>query len=383
VTGTGSPQIGTRAPAPPPTKKKIVAGREVSLAPEQLDGLDTDADPAEDTLSRLRQAVADHQKATDDAGADARLAVVLGLCDTYIDRHGDKSGKWSGKNVAAVEDIKAEAMVERGRRLAEARYLQDAYAAGGGSPSPTPMSAQTNKTLGEAHPATQALAQGDTLDTVLGADQATLALIQKYGLTEAEILAVKVYTSDDYKYINPATANSKDWMKAQKFSGKPEDYLKSPQGRAEMKRFLEEGSLHGAMAIAALQKLEDKAGPCYRGDRLTPEQFEERYGEDAPGKKKLPTRTLTNLTSIARKEDSAQHFADSSENPKATISVMTDVDVKHGREIRDLSVYGRGEEEWLLLPGAVLETVSWVELPTGNTGSPAATRWVRVKAREG
>jgi hypothetical protein len=366
------------------------------MAPEQLDkALSTpDEDPAEDTLSRLRQAVADHQGAPD-AGADGRLAVILGLCDTYLDRHADKGAKWSGEKVARVEDIKAEAMVERGRRLAEARYLEDAYAAAGNNPSPTPMSAQSPKTLREAHPGAQALAQGNTIGSVvdpktgkpakvLGADQGTLDLIRKYGLTEAEILAVKVYTSDDYKYINPATANSESWMKVQKFKGKSEDYLTSPQGRAEMKRFFEEGVLHGAMAIAALQKLEDKAGTCYRGDRLTPEQFEERYGEDAPGKKKLPPpRTLTSLTSIARNPKSAKNFADNSDNSKATVSVMTEIDVKHGREIRDLSVYGRGEDEWLLLPGAVLETVSWEELPSGDLGKPQAKKWVRVMAKEG
>src|SRR5689334_4326414 len=77
-------------------------------------------DPAEDTLSRLRRAVADHQGAPD-AEADERLAVILGLCDTYFDRHAAQGGKWSGKKVVVVEDIKAEAMLERGRRQAEAR----------------------------------------------------------------------------------------------------------------------------------------------------------------------------------------------------------------------------------------------------------------------
>jgi hypothetical protein len=41
--------------------------------------------------------------------------MILGLCDTYIDRHGSEKGAWSGKQVAPVEDIKAEEMLERGR----------------------------------------------------------------------------------------------------------------------------------------------------------------------------------------------------------------------------------------------------------------------------
>ena len=52
-------------------------------------------------------------------------------------------------------------------------------------------------------------------DKMEGFNQATFDMMKKYGLTEAEILAVKVYTASDYKYINPATANNESWMKDQ------------------------------------------------------------------------------------------------------------------------------------------------------------------------
>ena len=38
-----------------------------------------------------------------------------------------------------------------------------------------------------------------------------------YGLTEAEVLAVKMFTVSNYEFINPATANKESWMKGQMF----------------------------------------------------------------------------------------------------------------------------------------------------------------------
>jgi hypothetical protein len=335
----------------------------------------------QDTLYRLRQAVADHDNAPAE-GWDVRVDVILGLCDVYL--AGDGKDPDNQEKMLAVENIKAEAMVERVRRLAEARYLADAYAKDPTQPaSPTPMGKQTPRTVADAHPTAKALAKGKTYPGKAGADQAALEMIQKYGLTEAEILAVKAYTSDDYKYINPATASDESWMASPgqgQFKGKPADYLKTDQGRAEMKQLMEEGSLHAAMVEAALIKMEPKKGLCYRGDRMTPKEFSERYGDKKPFK--LPATSRPNLTSIARVRNSAESFANNSKDDAKTISVMSEVQVTNGREIRDLSVYGRGEEEWLLLPDTVLQTDSVDEVFNGTPGSPAATRWFVVKAHQ-
>ncbi len=371
----------------PPSDKKqelarIIAGRVSQLKAEKIDAVRSKLDQfvgfvTNDTLYRLRQAVADHTSAPAE-GADGRIAVILGLCDAYLAGDGKQSG--NREKAAVVEDIKAEALVERGRRQAEARYLADAYAKNpANAPSPTPLGKQTNRTVADAHPAAQALGQGRTYAGAKGAGQDALDLVQKYGLTEAEVLAVKVYTSDDYKYMNPATAYSEGWMEAQQFKGRA-DYLKTPEGRAEMRQLMEEGSLHSAMAVAALQKMEPKQGVCFRGDRMTPQEFTDMYGDaSAP---KLPTQTRANLTSIARVRKSAENFADNSTDLKKTVSVLTEVQVKNGREVRDLSVFGKGEAEWLLLPGTVLQTDSVEKLPKGTAGEPAAKAWYLVKAHE-
>ena len=371
----------------PPSDKKqelarIIAGRVSQLKAEKIDAVRSKLDQfvgfvTNDTLYRLRQAVADHTGAPAE-GADGRIAVILGLCDAYLAGDGKQPG--NREKAAVVEDIKAEALVERGRRQAEARYLADAYAKSPDNPpSPTPLGKQTNRTLEKLIQPPERWGRAAPTPRRKGPDQDALDLVQKYGLTEAEILAVKVYTSDDYKYMNPATAYSEGWMEAQQFKGRA-DYLKTPEGRAEMRQLMEEGSLHSAMAVAALQKMEPKQGLCFRGDRMTPQEFTDMYGDaSAP---KLPTQTKPNLTSIARVRKSAENFANNSTDPKKTVSVMTEVQVKNGREVRDLSVFGKGEAEWLLLPGTVLQTDSVEKLPKGAAGKPAAKAWYLVKAHE-
>lgn len=356
---------------------RIIAGRVSQLKPEKIDEVRSTLEQfmgwvTSDTLSTLRQKVAEHQAAPVE-GWSGRVDGILELCEEYLAGEGRQPGNRA--KALAVEDIKAEALVERGRRLAEARYLSDANDAS----SPTPLEKQTGLALG-AHATAQQLAQG-VAPGGPGGDADALKLVKDRELTEAEVLAVKTYTAEDYKYINPATANSESWMKANQFQGKSDDYLKSPQGRAEMRQLMEEGSLQAAMAVAALQKLEPKSGTCYRGERLTPAEYADKYGDESS--RKLPAQTRTNLTSIATVESAAQNFADNYKGDDTkTVSVMWEVAVTNGREIRDLSVYGKGEAEWLLLPGTVLQATSVVESPTGNVGSPPATKWARVQYQQ-
>ncbi len=276
-------------------------------------------------------------------------------------------------------------MLERARRLAEEQYLADAYRP---TEPETPLNAtalraQTSKTRRDVHPVAQEvgarLATPNPLAGLAGGPKlmATDAAAGR-GLTEAEILAVMVYTSDDYAYINAATANDKKLIEQREFSGQSEDYLASDEGRKVMKRFFEEGSLHSAMAIAALEKLPVQTGTCFRGSRMTPAAFEQQYGD--PLNKKLASTTLSNLTSCSRVKDNADVFANRGSR-QATVSVMTEIEVTHGRDISALSIHGY-EEEWLLLPGTVLQTISWEDTKWGD-GEPAATRWVYVKAKEG
>jgi hypothetical protein len=382
-------------------KKKIlarmIAGRTSMLTPKDVDAVRSTKGEikgflTQDTLYRLQKVLADHQKA-DDKFSDGRIALILGLCDAYIKRHRDDANARAREKVTSVQEIKAQAMVDRDRRKAEAIYLEDAYA--GADPNATSPTAFVRQSLAAKHnavPNTKKLATGQIDREEPGLSQMTLDLIKQYGLTEAEVLAVKVYTAQDYTYMNPATANSESYMVSQNFDkdswkkmeipGTAEAYLASPEGRKHLKQLFEEGSLHGAMAVAALKKLPSMQGTCYRGERMTEKAFRDKYGDAQNWKK--PTTSRPNFTSLSRVRAEAQRFADGKDckGDDKTVSVFIEAEIKTGRDVRDLSVLGKAEEEWLLLPGTKLETISVEQRPSGTPGDPIATRWVFVKERE-
>jgi hypothetical protein len=132
-----------------------------------------------------------------------------------------------------------------------------------------------------------------------------------------------------------------------------------------------------------VRKLPPAAGLCFRGTRLTEEMFAQTYG-DANARKLPPPQTVRRLTSVATDAGEARKFADGKDcdDAKKTVCVFTYLTVKTGRDIGDLSILGRLEKEWLLLPGTVLVTDSVEELPNGNFGAPKATKWVVVQAHE-
>ena len=106
--------------------------------------------------------------------------------------------------------------------------------------------------------------------------------------------------------------------------------------------------------------------------------------EDANARKLPPPQTVRRLTSVATDAGEARTICQRKRlrHAKKTVCVFTYLTVKTGRDIGDLSILGRLEKEWLLLPGTVLVTDSVEELPNGNFGAPKATKWVVVQAHE-
>jgi hypothetical protein len=481
---------------------KVFAGRMVTNG-QQMDAVRSVKGQikgflANDTMYRLRQAVEDHKNAGDEGYHPARLAIILALCDTYLARHGTETDARAREKLNLVEQIKAEAQAESSRRHAEAIYVRDVYAgAGKGVASDSKFVRETTGTISTATFETRQLVAGKTdPKNKEGFNQATLALIRKYGLTEGEVLAVKVYTADDYKYINPVMASDESrlitYMVPPKAADESEDsqegsesesdqeflksldlgdlpdlslaeitatlaladlelsklfeetmdlvdpkgkepenpnhkrladskgkgpenpnhksladfkdvpenpkgkepeflkgvehakteqasaYLRTQKGQDHLKQLFEEGALHGAMAVAALKKLPAREGLCYRGMRMTPAAFRQKYGQQT-----IEPETLRQVTSVATTKEAAEAFANGTgcQDPEKTVSVLTCVNVLTGRDIGDISVHGRKENEWLLLPGTVLE-VDKVEERKGVEGDPPADTWVLVTAHE-
>ena len=97
------------------------------------------------------------------------------------------------------------------------------------------------------------------------------AVGKDHGLTDAESAAITTYTADDYKYINPAAANSSGWMKSQ---------MKNDMQRGTEQERLQEGAMHAGVMMQALAKLPAWQGPGFRGERLSPEQFGAQFDDD-------------------------------------------------------------------------------------------------------
>lgn len=158
-----------------------------------------------DTYSKIADALADFHKQPGLLKAD----VIVGLCDYWLTKNASKTSPKTEDRRAMVEDVRAEAWREAGVRRAEAGYLQ-AFGGQGKSPLQAPEKQTKISALGPARDlargiATPAAASGTSqgeLDRIAGG----VELIKKYGLTAAEIAAIRTYTLGDYLYINPAIA---------------------------------------------------------------------------------------------------------------------------------------------------------------------------------
>jgi hypothetical protein len=97
------------------------------------------------------------------------------------------------------------------------------------------FSAMSDQAKNFALPQAKALAEGRAGNTP-GAREPALELAMKYGLTQGELAALKAFTTSDYQYMNPAVANSDDWLKKQNpqhvHEGKEQQDLKKLKQRA-------------------------------------------------------------------------------------------------------------------------------------------------------
>jgi hypothetical protein len=326
--------------------------------------------------------------------------MLLGLCESYLNTYGSGAQLLDNRQ-AWVEDAYAEARRARGQALAQAQYMSDAY--GKSKPRartpvvPNPAMKPANQpkqkpgllntNLKKQDPRDKekviegAQALGAGTKGKAGAGDKALALMKKYGLTEAEILAVRTYTAADYKYINPAAANSAGWMAGSKAERDDDGNITKAVSPKDMAQFLEEGSLHSGVAMMALEKLPPVVATVYRGARMTPKEFADAdYFKGA---------AYHAFTSTSTDEDAALKFANGLECSDAnkTISVMLVLHVNNARDIKDLSLV-KSEAELLLLPGTQLTTIPKstpddYKLQPGDRkrvkGKPVATEWYRFE----
>jgi hypothetical protein len=142
------------------------------------------------------------------------------------------------------------------------------------------------------------------------------AFMERFGLEEAEVLAIRMYTANDCKYINPAVANQKDHPERQLMGedGKPVDWMDSAQkpGSANKRKELyEEGALHAGVIMEAFKKLPRREGTVYRGARMNEATFNSKFtvGREVAGcnSQRAPVRSAKSRTCVGHPTAARKH----------------------------------------------------------------------------
>jgi hypothetical protein len=283
------------------------------------------------------------------------LQKLLRRCDEFLaDAGTDTSGR-KGHRVVLVEDLRAEVMRELGVLAAQWEYVEAAHA------EPDPDEPATggfwNQSGERARAGAAKLARGET-GTGGGTDAKALAQMRRYGLTEAEVLAIRTYTASDFFYINPAMVShqqAKTPRRRKKMTDEQardkanagwwQDRMERTKGQEKKDQLRAEGALHAGVLLQALTKLPAVAAKTYRGMNYPAELVDRDLVEG---------RTITwhSFTSTSLRRMVAVGWAGGTNETVLTIRVT------NGRDLRRLSVLAGEEGEILLLPGAEFKVVS-------------------------
>jgi hypothetical protein len=295
----------------------------------------------------------------------ALLKTMLALIIKWMD--GNKKARSSGGGRAFTLGQLGEAIhKEMANAERQAGYMADVAseesAMMGGQPRGSKFK-YLSSTASSAISSAQAVAGGGGGK----AERAQAELMKQYDLTDAELAAIKIYTVDDYKYINPAMAGNEAWMAAQipKVAGATSKDA-SPAG---VKEAMKEGKRHGEMAMEGLRKLPAWKGNTFRGLRLTPAELKKQYQDTIRYDNKAFLSTSTEA-------DVSNGFAKKTEDD-GKVGILLHYEVTNGRDVAKYSLVG-SEKEVLLLPGAAFAIVDVQERP----GRPADDKMYDVTLKQ-
>ncbi len=222
------------------------------------------------------------------------------------------------------------------------------------------------------------------------------------GLSRAEQAAITTFTAQDYKYMNPAAANSSSWMLANRDRDLTEGMsaaekaqtlaANTPAGdQAYTKPRLQEGSLHTGMALQGLLKLPVYDDMTYRGEAFNRADFLKRFKLDKKGRATARTKTSTRATisSASKLKDKAEAFVFTSSADLQLPNKLNDsycliweYKLIDGRDIEKLSA-NEHEAEVATLPGATFEIVDVTPFDTAGSYFLRGYQHVyRVRARQ-
>jgi hypothetical protein len=307
------------------------------------------------TLVRYERAGENRQKRT------SLLEQLDALCTDWYNKHARSKDPQDVARRGLVESLMDSIPIERGA-LARSQ-AQDIYmgniAMAGQAPSyvPPPPSPDAVITVDEGSDdpaekyALEALTTASKSGVAGGMDKQARNVMEGSSLTEAEVAAIRIFTGEDYKYINPAMAGStwegknpqdkESWLTENIAKEKANKSPTFDRG-ASYKAMREEGGLHAGVAMQGLRKLPLFTGQVYRGAGYTDEDFRKGI---VVGK----VFAFSAFASSSKNRAVAEKFArDQKDKTCMVIFVLHD---SGGRDVSKLSL-AANEAEVTLLPGS-------------------------------
>jgi hypothetical protein len=356
----------------PPQMQRDISGGDLRGARSNKEGLR--AAFVSDTYSKIITALDDFRSKP----SVIQAKIVVGLCDDWLKKHGAEGTKRSRAKKALIEDVRAEVERGAGKLRAQAAYVNQYE---GGEGEWHPLAAPNLNTKNAALGPSAELASGDVTKKAgniqnkdeLARLKGGANLITKYKLTAAEVAAIRTYTSGDYRYINPAAAGDKDWMKNQMARNQAKGGSYFNQNATE-KQLTQEGGLQTGMMASGLARLPKWEGELWRGERQTFDKVLELYASG--------TFEQKSIGSASKDRTVAHSYANGTgggdPDPDQNVYVLLRLHVTEGRDISKIGAVS-GEGEVTLLPGTKfsIDHVTRLERgPAGNARVPAKAWYV-------
>ena len=318
-------------------------------------------DGSKGAFMSIRRALSDYRSAADKGRSSLetqaqQLAALDMLCTRFLSEHADDQKRRTVVN--RLHDEVASERASVSTRQAQARYQGNVEssrrpATAGESDPAKKFGFQALSSFGKMGAENHALEIAEPGHTGPKRDERIKKMKSRYGLTEAEISAITIFSAGDFSYINPATANNSSWLADQK-KGSSDDWT-----RQDDRTLREEGSLHTGVAMQGLEKMEPYRGQTFRGARFSPQEFKNRF---YMGK----AMSFSSLASSSKDRDIALNFvfglgAGATSDAAKSVGVLTVITDSGGRDISDIALVQK-EAEVLILPGSVFTVVGIEEV---------------------
>jgi hypothetical protein len=357
------------------------------------------------TLEKYEKAKA----AKDAVRANSLLQSLDAACTRYLNEHKDATTKQDQDRRKLIDKLSDEVAAERAtasQRFAQISYV-DSMAVGvsqqasntknvhapastahplqAASPAIKVHAAQArDKFAGAAHSAELLGSSDGSPNLALERIQARQKLASEKGVTPAELTGIMAFTDNagDFEYMNPAASSSPSRMQTNKEKQQKINAAQPERGwgQVEDQTLREEGSLHTAMAVSGISKLDLYKAMTFRGQSLSENGFKASI---VKGK----SFTIGSLASTSKEMDVATSFAGKNltgttaaakVDPAKKADDVLDVAVifayrpgHGGRDIEALSAQV-GEAEVAMLPGTTFKIASVTKVGGHGKATKAA-----------